>query len=140
MTHFKRAVLYLAAGMLIAVAARQADGEDPLAQTARGGVIVKQADIVGQVFIASERPGRRDEPAANVTVQIRTLEDDEVVQETRTDKDGAYKLPMLAVGKYNLRIGALKLPLIVEEDPAPEGELPKVIITILPKEMLRWQN
>ena len=63
MTHFKRAVLYLAAGMLIAVAARQADGEDPLAQTARGGVIVKQADIVGQVFIASERPGRRDEPA-----------------------------------------------------------------------------
>lgn len=102
----------------------------------RSGVVIRQTEIIGQVHIASERPGRRDEPAVNVPVQVRVPENDVLIHQTQTDRNGSYTIPVLKVGAYHMFIGALRINLLVEEKPA-EDELPKIIITILPKEMLR---
>lgn len=112
--------------------------EAPPAPPSRAaGITVKQAEIVGQVFIATERPGEQEEPARDVRVQIRIPENDEVIYETRTDKIGGYTFPQLKVGAYRLVIGGMKLNLLVESTPVEIGELPKVIITILPRDLVR---
>lgn len=98
------------------------------------GLTVRQADIVGQVFLASEKPEEREKPAAKVRVQVRTMDAKEVLRETYTDKDGGYTLPKLDLGRYRLWIGSLKLILTVEGE-QPAGELPKILIVVIPKPM-----
>lgn len=136
MTRHAIAVFFVTLGLLTAFASRQALGETPPALKNRSGVVIRQTEIIGQVHIASERPGRRDEPAVNVPVQVRVPENDVLIHQTQTDRNGSYTIPVLKVGAYHMFIGALRINLLVEEKPA-EDELPKIIITILPKEMLR---
>ena len=52
---------------------------------------VMHAEIEGRVFLASEDRGIREEPAKDVSVQIREPDNDDVVVETITDEEGAVK-------------------------------------------------
>ncbi len=52
-----------------------------------------------------------------------------------TDENGDYELPMVDIGKYYLFVGRLRLEMRVESEESAPGELPKVIIVMLPREM-----
>lgn len=101
------------------------------------GIVVQQADTVGQIYIASDRPGQEEEPARNVRVRVVIPENDEVVFETRSDKNGGYTIPRLKPGAYHLHVGALQLALLVDSAIPSNAQLPKVIITILPRDLTR---
>lgn len=103
------------------------------------GIVVQNADVVGQVYIASERPADEDEPARNVSVRVIIPENGDVLFETRTDKNGGYIIPRLKPGAYRLHIGALQIAFFVESVVPSNPQLPKVIISILPRDMLRRQ-
>ena len=101
------------------------------------GIMLQQADCVGQIYIASDRPGEEEEPARNVRVQVVIPENNDVVFETRSDKNGGYTIPRLKPGAYRLHIGALQIPLLVDSAIPSNAQLPKVIVTILPRDLTR---
>lgn len=101
------------------------------------GIVVHQADTVGQVYIASDKPGVEEEPAKNVLVRVVIPENDEVIYETRSDKTGAYLIPRLKPGAYRMYIGGLRIALLVNAATPSNAQLPKVVITVLPRDLLR---
>lgn len=103
------------------------------------GIVVQNTDVVGQVYIASERPADEDEPARNVSVRVIIPESGDVLFETRTDKNGGYVIPRLKPGAYRLHIGALQIAFFVENLAPSNPQLPKVVISILPRDMVRRQ-
>jgi hypothetical protein len=106
-------------------------------ETQKSGVRVRNADIHGQVFLASEREGQDETPAPDVIVQIRNPEDQSILRKAEPDKDGMYTFPKLDVGPYELRIGGLKLKITVVPEIQSAKELPKIIIVILPRQMAK---
>lgn len=106
----------------------------------RSLITVRHADIDGQVFIASERAETDEIPAVGVTVQVRDLENKEVLRSAATDAEGRFKLPMLDPSTNLLLIGSLKLKLLVTPETTPQGERPKVVIVIIPKQMTRFRD
>ena len=100
---------------------------------------MKYADIHGQVFIASEKRGRKETPAAGVTVQIQDVQSNYVLRTTNTDEQGRYDFARIDPGEYKLVIGALRLKLKVIPEPLNTQELPKIIIAVLPKEMAHYK-
>lgn len=100
---------------------------------------VKSADIHGQVYIAGERQGEEEEPAKNVVVQVRTPETGDTLREARTDDDGRYTFERLEPGIYYFIIGSLRMNLIVEPGGLAAGELPKIILVVLPRDMTQFQ-
>lgn len=101
------------------------------------GMTVKQADIIGQVFIASEAEQEQEKPAPNVRIRVLPLDDDQVLREAYTDKEGFYTLQKLDVGRYRLYVSSLKLILTVEPGEQAATERPKVVIVIIPKQMAK---
>ena len=98
---------------------------------------VSHAEIEGKVYIASQEAGLREQPADDVNVQIKDL-DDQLLSETLTDEEGSYTLPRIDVGEYKLHIGGLTLNLSVEEDSDRwDEQLRKVVIVIIPEQMAR---
>ncbi len=99
------------------------------------GVRVRNAEILGRVFVVGEREEEDEYPAEDVRVRVTEQENNEVLSETRTNADGRFELPQFDVGTYWLYIGKLRLELRVIEDPEMVAELPKIIIAVIPKEM-----
>lgn len=98
-------------------------------------VRVYHAEIKGRVFIVSEEEGEEEYPGEDVRVRVLDEETDDVILQTRTDKEGYYDFPRIDVGTYILNIGRLRLNMEVLPDEAPEGQLPKIIIVMIPKEL-----
>jgi len=138
-----RIALILAAVSFLPVSSAVAQGKPEPAlpqsapETQESGVRVRNADIHGQVFLASEREGQDETPAPDVIVQIRNFKDQSILRKARTDKQGMYTFPKLDVGPYELRVGGLKLKLTVEPEVLSATELPKIIIVILPRQMAK---
>jgi len=101
------------------------------------GVRVRHAEIRGRVYISSEREEEEEVLGVNVHVRVTTMEDEAVICEAMTDANGAYELPMIDIGKYYLYVGRLRLEMHVEPEETLPGELPKIIIVMLPKEMAK---
>ena len=101
------------------------------------GVRVRNAEILGRVFAAGDREEEEEHPAENVIIQVRDFEEDEdILSETRTDKEGSYELPRFDVGTYWLHVGKLRLEMRVVAESDASGELPKIIIVLLPESLL----
>ena len=88
----------------------------PVEPTKRPTMTVTHAEIQGKVFFSGVREGVEEEPAPNVRVQIRDVESDKVLRETRTDKEGYYSLPKLEPAGYLMLIGAFKIQLVVRPE------------------------
>ncbi len=101
---------------------------------------VTYAEIQGKVFLASSRQGEEEEPARNVRVQVRDIENDELLREAYTDKEGYYSLPKLEPAEYLMLIGAFKIQLVVKPETQSLTELPKILIVILPEEMVQTRQ
>jgi hypothetical protein len=101
---------------------------------------VTYAEIQGKVFLASAKQGEDEMPASNVKVQVRDLENDKVLREAYTDKEGYYSLPKLEPAQYLMMIGRFKLQLDVKPEQQKLTELPKILIVILPEEMTRYRD
>lgn len=101
-------------------------------------VVVEAAPIKGRVFICTQRAEDDEVPARNVTIQVWGQKNRRLLQTTHTGKEGYFSLSKLEVGKYGLRIGRLRLKMEVIPSGDPRvAQLPKVIIVILPRELLR---
>ena len=141
----RRILLALVATAFLPSAPLRAQGgpepasQPPPPETQKSGVRVRNADIHGQVFLASEREGQDETPGPDVIVQIRDPKDGTILQKGRTDKDGKYTFAQLDVGLYELRIGALKLKITVVPETEAGTELPKVIIVIIPRIMANYK-
>ena len=104
-----------------------------------GTVTVRHADIRGRILIASERETEQERPGANVEVLVSELSTGTILRRTRADSDGYYTLSKLDVGRYWMAIGGLRLILQVQPE-SPQGtELPKILIVVLPKAMLKLE-
>jgi hypothetical protein len=103
------------------------------------GLVIQQADTIGQIYIAGDRPGEEEEPAKNVLVRVAIPENDEIIYETRSDKNGGYMIPRLKPGVYRLHVGGLRIALLVDASAPSNAQLPKVVITILPRDLTRRQ-
>jgi len=132
------ALLTLADRHAVAQAAQPSSAE-PENTNSQSGIVMKYADIHGQVFIASEKRGRKETPAAGVTVQIQDVQSNYVLRTTNTDEQGRYDFARIDPGEYKLVIGALRLKLKVIPEPLNTQELPKIIIAVLPKEMAHYK-
>ncbi|MBN1510512.1 MAG: carboxypeptidase regulatory-like domain-containing protein [Phycisphaerae bacterium] len=99
--------------------------------------MVRHADLMGKVFILSQKEEARGAPAQGVFIQVRDVETNELLAETRTDREGAYEFPRFDVGIYHLMVGALRLRMEVVPESEDVNELAKVVILILPEEMAR---
>ena len=117
------------------------DSVKPPAQRVKRPVMtVTYSEIQGKVFFSGVREGVEEEPAPNVRVQIRDVESDKVLRETRTDKEGYYSLPKLEPAEYLMLIGAFKIQLVVRPETQSLTELPKILIVILPEEMVQSRD
>ena len=144
MPHAAHKLLLVAALLLLPQAAARGQNEDitvsdstrPAERDTRF-LLVRHAVIRGRVFFTSERQGQPEEPASGVLIQVKVPETGEVVAKTATDKEGSYILPQVDLGIYHLMIGKLQLNMKVIAEAEEVGELPKVIICVLPREMAR---
>ena len=100
-------------------------------------LLVRHAVIRGRVFFASERQGQEEQPAPGVLIQVKVPETGEVLAKTETDKEGSYVMPQMELGIYHLFIGKLRLNMKVVAEAEKAGELPKVVLCVLPREMAR---
>lgn len=102
-------------------------------------IVVRQAEIQGQVFISSDREGEEEAPARNALIQLKDSGNDKVLQKTYTNDQGEYTLSEVEVGEYLLFAGSLKMKIRVESPETTEqNELPKKIIVIIPRKMAMY--
>jgi len=100
-------------------------------------LLVRHAVIRGRVFFSSDRQGQEEQPAPGVLIQVKVPETGEVLAKTETDKEGSYVMPQMELGIYHLYIGKLRLNMKVVPEAEKAGELPKVVLCVLPREMAR---
>ena len=124
--------------MLSATSAIPAE-EDPKtkeeAPKRRPLVVMKQTQITGKVFFLAEEENE-EEAAAELRIEVWTLDGKKRLYKTTTDKAGAYILPSLEVARYRLILGRLQLELKVEEPASTEEEslkIPKIILVFIPR-------
>lgn len=142
MPHAAHKLLLAAALFVLPHAAARGQSEDiptpdspPAAERDTRFLLVRHAVIRGRVFFASERQGQTEQPAPNVLIQVKVPETGEVLAKTVTDKEGSYILPQVDIGIYYLTVGKLRLSMKVVAEAEKVGELPKVVICVLPREM-----
>ena len=137
MSKFLPYALLLGCGLLIAPCALRGA---PRANDDFHGVIVHDLDIDGRVYIIS---GERDNkgripdprPAPGGRVEIRTVAEDKVIAQARTDDQGRYTLPRIDVGKYKVCIGLLRMDLEVWPAAAASNTSARSFVVLVPEEM-----
>ncbi len=136
----------IVAGLLfLATAAHAQEKTDPpalrpadttgLTNVVHRGIIVRKAPIRGRVFIAAEKRNEDETPAEKVKVEVRDKDGKETLEKAETDEQGYFDLPELNPEEYLLMVGGLTIKLIVEPDLPDPGELPKVVMFVLPRKM-----
>lgn len=101
-------------------------------------VIVKQAEIRGQVFLLVGEEEGTSRPAAGMRIDVKDTEHAGVILSAETDKDGIFVLPNLEKGDYVLAISKLNLRMRIVEEPenaSGKSYASKIIIIFLPPEM-----
>lgn len=101
-------------------------------------VIAEQTTTRGRVVLLEEgRSGRR--AVEGLRVQMWSLDDDVMIHDTRTEREGFFDLPRFELGYYRLHVGRMRLIVeIIEPQPIPEGyvEAPKVLFILASAEAL----
>jgi len=103
-------------------------------------VVMKQAQIRGQVFLMTEEEDGGTRGAPDVSIVVRDPERAGNVVETQTKNDGSFILPDLEVGEYQLIVATLNLRLRVENPEKSEDArlyIAKMLVVFLPAEMAR---
>ena len=99
-------------------------------------IVMRQVEIKGKVFFLTEQGDRH--AVAKTKIQVYSQDGKRLLYKSRTDKEGVFILPNLAVGMYKLKIGLLLMALKVE-DPllvnAEESRIPKSIVVFMPEGM-----
>jgi len=146
-----RAIAIMASAILTGLTVLDARAEDgassstndaiealmPPAPRRRPLVVLKQTTIKGRVFLLTEKDGEAKETAAaKLPIEVCLSGETEPICRTQTEKDGVFSLPNLGVGKYMLKVGRLKLELLVQEPlegPTYARRIPKTILIFLPE-------
>ena len=104
-------------------------------------VVMEEATVRGRVVVLETRRTDRHAPEG-LDVQVWSRADEKkgvekkLLHETKTDEDGLFALPLLAVQEYELVVGEVKLRLIVvpRSEERKDQEEPKILLILLPKE------
>lgn len=103
-------------------------------------VIAVQTTTRGKVVLLDDsRAGRAG--LDNLSIQLWTYDDNQLIYETRTDADGFFDLPRSELGLYIIAVGRMRLVMKVIAPPAlPAGvvEGPKVLFIMVSSEALCW--
>ncbi len=97
-------------------------------------LIIRSVSITGLVFQSSQKEGGQEMPAEHARIAL--VQTNHIIQTTNTDKSGSFTLNKYKVGEYALEVGSLRVPLIVEPPSNSVKELPKVMIFVLPRDMV----
>jgi len=98
-------------------------------------VVLKQIGIRGRVLLIQE--DGTQSLSDGIDVQVLEPKENRVLYGIRTDPDGVFVLPLLDVGLYRLKAGALTVDLQVEDPVDAPGKirLPKTILILMPEAM-----
>ncbi len=114
------------------------DAPAPEPRTApRYRVVIRKVGSDCRVFFLAESSGE-DQPAGGVKVTVREPGADEANYETRTDDDGAFRLPPMEEGLFEMTVGLLTVNLEVLGSAAlGEGQTaaPKSILIMIPRNL-----
>jgi len=103
-------------------------------------VVVKQAEIKGQVFVIVGDEEGTSRPASDLPVEVKDTNKAGVILSVKTDEKGIFYLPNMDKGEYILTVSKLDVRLkIVEEAENSNGKhsyASKIIIIFLPPEMV----
>jgi hypothetical protein len=103
-------------------------------------VVMKQADILGKVFIIDDEKDTQNSPAQRIMIKLANKKEDDAIYETGTDDEGVFKIPNLDKGEYHLIVGLLTLDLnVMDADPqaAVKMNIPKNIMVFIPNSMFK---